>query len=283
MRNRSITHALLAVASLLILLLSGCKSPTKVGTTSAKGETKTRNEFLESMEERAFRFGTMTARLNAELKIAENNVSSRVDLKMVKDSVILLSVQPFLGIEMFRAEFTVDSVRVIDRMNKCYVAESYADMKGEMPIDFNFYNLQALLTNRIFLPGEQSISQKQFGQFKLNQEASTTEIYVEDSLGLLYTFFADGEEKLLSTHISNASKQSALQCDYTDFRVMNKQVFPQLMDISFMSNNTLQTGISLRFSRIQTDMPVSYEFSIPAKYQRITFARILKAISNSMK
>lgn len=56
------------------------------------------------MEEHSFQFNTMTARLNAELKTAKNNMSSRVDLKMVRDSAFQLSVQPFLGIEVFRAD-----------------------------------------------------------------------------------------------------------------------------------------------------------------------------------
>ena len=235
------------------------------------------------MEEHSFQFNTMTARLNAELKGTKNNMSSRVDLKMVKDSAFQLSVQPFLGIEVFRAEFTVDSIKVVDRMNKRYVAERYADLKGQTPIEFNFYNLQALFTNHIFLPGQQFIEPKQFKRFKLNQEGSTAEIRIKDSLGLLYTFFADGEEKLLSTYITDPSEQYALQWDYADFRITDGQPFPQLMDVNVLANGSSQGGIAFRFSRIQTNVPVNLEFSIPAKYKRITFAQILKSISNSQK
>ena len=247
------------------------------------GSAKAHNVFFEAMEEHSFRFNTMTARLNAELKGTKNNMSSRVDLKMVKDSAFQLSVQPFLGIEVFRAEFTVDSIKVVDRMNKRYVAERYADLKGQTPIEFNFYNLQALFTNHIFLPGQQFIEPKQFKRFRLNQEGSTAEIRIKDSLGLLYTFFADGEEKLLSTYITDPSEQYALQWDYADFRITDGQPFPQLMDVNVLANGSSQGGIAFRFSRIQTNVPVNLEFSIPAKYKRITFAQILKSISNSQK
>ena len=272
--------ALIAVCFLLVL--SGCKSSKKVGTV-VSGGAKAHNEFFEAMEEHSFQFNTMTARLNAELKGTKNNMSSRVDLKMVKDSAFQLSVQPFLGIEVFRAEFTVDSIKVVDRMNKRYVAERYADLKGQTPIEFNFYNLQALFTNHIFLPGQQFIEPKQFKRFKLNQEGSTAEIRIKDSLGLLYTFFADGEEKLLSTYITDPSEQYALQWDYADFRVTDGQPFPQLMDVNVLANGSSQGGIAFRFSRIQTNVPVNLEFSIPAKYKRITFAQIIKSISNSQK
>ena len=272
----------LAFILLIILFLSGCKTSKKVGTV-ASGSAKAPNEFFESMEEHSFQFNTMMARLNAELKTAKNNMSSRVDLKMVRDSAFQLSVQPFLGIEVFRAEFTVDSIKVVDRMNKRYVAERYADLKGQTPIEFNFYNLQALFTNHIFLPGKQEIDPKQYKRFKLNQEGSTAEIKVKDTMGLLYTFFADGEEKLLSTYITDPSEQYALQWDYSDFRVAEGQPFPMLMDVQVLANGSSQGGIAFRFSRIQTNVPVNLDFSIPAKYKRITFAQIIKSISNSQQ
>lgn len=169
------------------------------------------------MQEQAFKYETLTARLNVDLNLPGNNMSSRVDLKMVKDSAFQLSVQPFLGIEVFRAEISVDSVKVIDRMNKRYVADNYANLKGQTPIEFNFYNLQALFTNRLFLPGQQGISPKQYSRFKLKQDGPAAEIQVKDVMGLLYTFMADGEEKILSTCISEPSDRYALQWDYADF------------------------------------------------------------------
>lgn len=271
----------LAFILLIILFLSGCKTSKKVGTVTS-GSAKAHDEFFEAMEEHSFQFNTMTARLNAELKTAKNNMSSRVDLKMVRDSAFQLSVQPFLGIEVFRAEFTVDSIKVVDRMNKRYVAERYADLKGQTPIEFNFYNLQALFTNHIFLPGKQEIDPKQYKRFKLNQEGSTAEIKVKDTMGLLYSF-ADGEEKLLSTYITDPSEQYALQWDYSDFRVAEGQPFPMLMDVQVLANGSSQGGIAFRFSRIQTNVPVNLDFSIPAKYKRITFAQIIKSISNSQQ
>ena len=97
------------------------------------------------------------------------------------------------------------------------------------------------------------------------------------------TFFADGEEKLLSTYITDPSEQYALQWDYSDFRVAEGQPFPMLMDVQVLANGSSQGGIAFRFSRIQTNVPVNLDFSIPAKYKRITFAQIIKSISNSQQ
>lgn len=274
------TNFALAFVLFTALLLTGCKTTKKVGTVEAGG-AKAHNEFFELVQEQAFRYETLTARLNVDLNLPGNSMSSRVELKMVKDSAFQLSVQPFLGIEVFRAEISVDSVKVIDRMNKRYVADNYANLKGQMPIDFNFYNLQALFTNQLFLPGQQTISPKQYNRFKLKQDGPTAEIQVKDVMGLLYTFMADGEEKILSTGIADPSDRYALQWDYTDFRMADGQPFPMKMDVQVLKEGTSQGGITLHFSRVQTNVPVKMDFSIPAKYNRITLAQIIKSLSNT--
>lgn len=270
----------LGIFLILILFLTGCKSSKKVGTVEAGG-AKAHTEFFTLMQEQAFKYETLTARLNVDLNLPGNSMSSRVDFKMVKDSAFQLSVQPFLGIEVFRAEISVDSVKVIDRMNKRYVADNYANLKGQTPIEFNFYNLQALFTNQLFLPGQQGISPKQYNRFKLKQDGPAAEIQVKDLIGLLYTFMADGEEKILSTRITDASDRYALQWDYTDFRLADGQPFPMKMDVQVMKDGISQGGITLHFSRMQTDVPVKMDFSIPSKYKRITLAQIIKSLSNT--
>lgn len=270
------------VCLLFILVVTGCKTTRKVGTVESAG-AKEQNEFFTLMQEQAFQFSTLSARLNVDLDIPGSNLSSRVDLKMVKDSAFQLSVQPFLGIEMFRMELSVDSVKIIDRMNKRYMADNYANLKGQTPIEFNFYNLQALFTNQLFLPGQQGVSAKEYNRFKLKQDGPAAEIRVKDAMGLVYTFMADGEEKILSTTISEASDKYALQWDYSDFRITEGKSFPMRMKADVKADGVAKGGITLSFSRLQKDVPVNMEFSIPAKYQKITLEQVLKSLTQTQK
>ena len=194
----------LLCGGLLLSMLTGCKSSKKVGTVES-ASVKAHNEFFQSVEDQSFQFRTLTARLNVDLDIPGKQMSSRVDMKMVKDSAFQLSVQPFLGIEIFRIELSRDTIKVVDRMNKRYMIENYSNLQGQTPIEFNFYNLQALFTNHLFIPGEQGVSRKHYNRFKLNQEGPVAEIKTKDAMGLFYTFKADGEEKLLSTYVGGFS------------------------------------------------------------------------------
>ena len=270
----------LLCGGLLLSMLTGCKSSKKVGTVES-ASVKAHNEFFQSVEDQSFQFRTLTARLNVDLDIPGKQMSSRVDMKMVKDSAFQLSVQPFLGIEIFRIELSRDTIKVVDRMNKRYMIENYSNLQGQTPIEFNFYNLQALFTNHLFIPGEQGVSRKHYNRFKLNQEGPVAEIKTKDAMGLFYTFKADGEEKLLSTYVADPSDRYALQWDYADFRLADGQPFPMRMDVQVMKDGTSQGGVTLHFSRMQTDVPVKMDFSIPAKYKRITLSQIIKSLSSN--
>lgn len=278
--SRYFFHILSVSVLLAVLFLAGCKTTKTIGTVVAEG-TKEQTEFFDSMMEQAFQYETFSARLNVELQVPGREFSSRVDLKILKDSTLQLSVQPFLGIEVFRMEITLDSIKLVDRMNKRYVAENYALLKGQVPVDFNFYNLQALFTNHIFIPGEPGFTRKQYNRFKLNQGGSVVEAIIKDASDISYTFKADGEEKLLSTYITDGDNRYALQWLYTDFRLMEQQVFPMLMDVRVLINGNAEGGMKISFSKMETDTLLNFDFSIPDKYKRITFADILKSISNS--
>ena len=89
--------SLLAAMALLV----GCKSSKK----AVEGETvqeKSRKALFQSLEANAFRYETMTARLNMTLRLPGKELSSRVDLRLARDSALQLSVQPFLGVELFQ-------------------------------------------------------------------------------------------------------------------------------------------------------------------------------------
>ena len=114
----------LLCGGLLLSMLTGCKSSKKVGTVES-ASVKAHNEFFQSVEDQSFQFRTLTARLNVDLDIPGKQMSSRVDMKMVKDSAFQLSVQPFLGIEIFRIELSQFARTDSDRVQLLQFAGSF--------------------------------------------------------------------------------------------------------------------------------------------------------------
>lgn len=266
---------------LLVTLLGfyGCKS-AKVPGGKEKVNTKELKEFVASMQEQEPAFRTFSARLSVGLQTGDKTMGSRVELKLVKDSALQLSVQPFLGIEVFRMELTPDSVKVMDRMNKRYVAEGYTALKEEWPIDFNFYNLQALFVHQLFLPGEQEVEGVHYDQFRLDREGAITRLHARDRMDLRYCFEANSSEQLLSTLITEGNGRYSLLWKYLSLEAQPSVawLFPLQMQVSFRDEGIRKGGMDIRFSRLQWDKPLNMDFSVPAKYKRITFADIIKMI-----
>ena len=266
---------------LLVTLLGfyGCKS-AKVPGGKEKVNTKELKEFVASMQEQEPAFRTFSARLSVDLQTGDKTMGSRVELKLVKDSALQLSVQPFLGIEVFRMELTPDSVKVMDRMNKRYVAEGYTALKEEWPIDFNFYNLQALFVHQLFLPGEQEVEGVHYDQFRLDREGAIPRLHARDRMDLRYCFEANSSEQLLSTLITEGNGRYSLLWKYLSLEAQPSVawLFPLQMQVSFRDEGIRKGGMDIRFSRLQWDKPLNMDFSVPAKYKRITFADIIKMI-----
>lgn len=276
--KKSITHILPLLLMAGLFLLNSCKT-TKTPGTSGKASTKALDEFVASMQEQEVQFHTLSARLSVDLNTSDKSIGSRVEMKLVKDSALQLSVQPFLGIEIFRIELSTDSIKLLDRMNKRYFAEDYTGFRGQLPIDFNFYNLQALFLNQLFLPGEKEVDDFLYNHFKLERDGMITSLHTEDRMDLHYLFKADSEEKLLSTRISDKIDRYALLWQYADFQATKgQQLFPQRIEVSLLEEGKSKGGMSIYYSRMQWDKALKMDFQIPSKYKRVTLEQILKSL-----
>jgi len=261
----------------LVGMLIGCKS--SIGTTtSGAAITKADEVFFASVLDRSFRFNTFAARMNLDFSSQQQEFSSRVQVKIIRDDRIQLSIQPVLGIELYRIELSKDSIKMFDRLNKRYVADNYQQLRREMNVDFNFQNLQALLTNRMFIPGENQLTTNHFRQFRVRKNNSTAEFQWMDRNKTAYTFIADSEEKLLTTKIENEPQKQFLTWEYTRFQTVNNQLFPLRMTARLTSDNQLQGSAVLTFSTPEINSPLALDFTIPSGYNRVSLEQIIHSL-----
>jgi hypothetical protein len=191
-----------------------------------------------------------------------------------------MSIQPLFGVEMFRAELTIDSIKVIDRMNRRFILASYDELKQELPaFNFNFYNLQALFTNRIFEPGKQNVIPERHSQFSLHSRDGLTKAQIRDSGRLNYTFTFDGKDALLVTSI--AASKYRLDWMYDAFRPADgNHEFPMKMNIQATDDNKPVATASIVFGRLQPNADFEMSFPSVDKYRRIRFSELIKGLSS---
>ena len=207
-------------------------------------------------------------------------LSSKGTLRIVNNEAIQLSIQPLFGIEMFRLYVEPDHIIILDRMNKRYVKESFDDIKGKNPIGFNFYTLQSLFTNNLFVTDKSSVSVQDYKKFKFAESEDNYLLTGRDKKSEVdYNFYVNGNDQIILTELNMPTKGYSLQWTYDQFSLMKDLFFPYEMKIAAsMQKRKLNTSLSL--SSIILNDPLTLETSIPDSYTRVELKEVLKMFAD---
>lgn len=284
MKRLNLLCSLSAIGIIIVLLflLNGCRSRKEIGDiTPSKEKTEiVFQEHFAALLTDAQKFRTLSAKTDVKLRMENKTLSSRVDLKIVRDSAIMLSIQPFFGIEMFKVVFLPEQIILIDRMNKRFLSENYTELLEKLPSGLNFYNIQDLFCNRIFVPGENALSEKNFKDFHFKEDGELVQLVNEHPF-ISYIFITDRNAKLLSSSILFNEGEYALEWNYRKFRQFDTLFYPSEMDANLSNDKKNLGGLTINLSRIQTDIPVDIHTTLSSRYKRVTLSQILKSLQES--
>ena len=155
-------------------------------------------------------------------------------LRMRKDEVIRLQLLiPILRSEVGRIEFAKDYVLFIDRIHKQYVKASYDEVGFLRDNGINFYSLQSLFWNQVFIPRQQKVSEADLSQFTVDESKAQTEgstlISLKDGkMDYKWSVNSKNNQIILTTvtYNSNAHGASKLSWTYDNFRAFGSKLFP---------------------------------------------------------
>ena len=284
MKRLNLLCSLSAIGIIIVLLflLNGCRSRKEIGDiTPSKEKTEiVFQEHFAALLTDAQKFRTLSAKTDVKLRMENKTLSSRVDLKIVRDSAIMHSIQPFFGIEMFKVVFLPEQIILIDRMNKRFLSENYTELLEKLPSGLNFYNIQDLFCNRIFVPGENALSEKNFKDFHFKEDGELVQLVNEHPF-ISYIFITDRNAKLLSSSILFNEGEYALEWNYRKFRQFDTLFYPSEMDANLSNDKKDLGGLTINLSRIQTDIPVDIHTTLSSRYKRVTLSQILKSLQES--
>lgn len=265
---------------LFALALTSCKPKQQIVTSTTPVENKEHNQLFTDILTNAYNFQTLSARLNMDLAIGTRALSSKASLRMVRNNALQLSIQPLFGVEMFRLHVDPDSLILLDRMNRQYVKESIESLKKTHPVGFDFYSLQALFSNAIFVSGKPEADDSDYGKFTYSQPSGVYQLAAKDAAsGIEYSFTVNGDDRVTFSHLLLPDKKYSLQWAYNNFVMLGDKAFPHKMDIS-ATTSTRKIGAELLFSDVVTDQPLQLSMNIPENYRRASVSDIMKILSS---
>jgi len=263
------------------VLLSSCKTSRQTKQIALSKQTM--EERVELILNQALPYSTFSGNLRFSIKPGMNrgNITTDAQLRIIKDEMIQLSLRiPILGTEAARVNISPDQVIIIDRINRMYFAESMENLKKRFPFDFNFYSLQSLFTNQLFIAGKQELMRDDYTSFNYWEDEFSAILSQKDSRGIIYDFTSDYSHRILKTEVYNSNKAMDMNWDYSDFgRTSNNRLFPMKMNVALTTPKDL-VSMNLNFSSVDIDTPFELKAEIPPKYKPINLDQIIKFIQS---
>jgi hypothetical protein len=100
----------------------------------------------------------------ATVTMNEDRVAANVTMQTVRDSMIVISVMPLMGMEMMRVEATPLELTAIDKLHGRYAKATYADLNNRLTPSLNWDVLQQLCSAELPTGSERARLVYSFGE-----------------------------------------------------------------------------------------------------------------------
>lgn len=111
----------------------------------------------------------------ATVQTSKESVSATVTMQTVRDSMLIISVMPMLGIEMLRVEATPSEFIAINKLEGWYVKGTYEELNRAIRPALSWQVLQQLCTAELPTGSEQGRVTYSFGEETLDLTVSYPE------------------------------------------------------------------------------------------------------------
>lgn len=262
--------------SLVSLLLTACHTPQLISsdTDAAEKETAADAAYKKKVIANAQTKECITAHVKVTITADGKDLSCNGTLRMKRNDVIQLSLS-LLGFEIGRMECSPSEVLVIDRYNKQYVRAAYNQVSFLSQAGLDFYALQSLFWNELFVPGQKDVT-KQLTRFKLSSAGDHTLLTLKDAPRLEYDFLTktvNGAVDRLTAFGKQTSDKGTFTCRYDDFTSFNGKPFPQKMEISVKGVGK-DVALSISLSKLGTKTDWTTHTQVSDKYKQRSVADI---------
>ncbi len=144
----------------LAMCLVGCH--TQKGATRSSRKVTPEQQLAQKVIVAQPLFQTAEAKkVRMKVDYAGRSITANGSIAVITDSILVLSVQPLLGIEMLRVEMTPQTMLVVDKMNRRYVQMPYETLAQTIGLPLCFTDLQAVFLNRMFVMGKEQATLSQ--------------------------------------------------------------------------------------------------------------------------
>lgn len=260
----------------MMLLFSCAKKLTEVEQTKLpRRKTQDLIDVMDSLSHRKPDF--FYTKIATEFSDTNRNVNFKTSIRMVKDSAINTLIT-YAKIPVINSIITTDSVKIVNKRDKCYILQSLSYIKENFGIDFNYKNMEELIlgmpldydTNQKYFqihdPHRYTISSHKKREIKrLDRNERVQEKEKEDII--IKYFLTDNAQGLKGMFIESPSDSTTIQVDYLTREMEMDYNIPKDVFIKITSPKN-QMRIVLSYDKAEINQYQSLFFVIPEDYEK---------------
>nr|WP_321406717.1 DUF4292 domain-containing protein [uncultured Carboxylicivirga sp.] len=272
------------VLYVIFLVLVSCKSTRTYYDRHGELKNITDIRLLKSISDSYLDYNTIFfKKFKADIEINGESKSFKGNIYLYRDSSIVISINPLMGIELFRVRLSSNKVEILDRTKRDYLSGNYEYLWEKFMLELDFNTVHSILANEIFVypPDVDPLD----GIKKYKHDVSN-DLYVFQSLKqgraerierkgvkkelVLHEFYILPEVfKVNRTYIKDFNSNGVIDITYADFFEVNNGLFPGQLKISGIRGLN-KFIIELKFDDIEFDSTNSLGFKISEKYTKKT-------------
>ncbi len=201
----------------------------------------------------------------AKIKYLDGNESFNAiaNIWIKNDSIIWLSVNPGIGVEILRAVITPDSIYLINRIKKEFYEISIDSISQRLNFNLNYSMLQSIFIGNLILPRNQNEKVLRSGDYYMLKQQNGG-ISVDN-------FVNSNSMKIEKVSITDDSTRNYMNVDYHNFQTIDSVLFAMDNSISLFysdKNKTINTQIIFTYTKASfSEKRVRFPFNIPNRYE----------------
>lgn len=264
-------------AVLLLILVASC-SPKIMLLNPDKLERRKTPELISALDEMIkVRPEYFYSRISTKFKDTTQSLSFKTSLKIKKDSAVSAFIS-FAAIPILQVMVTQDSLKIVDKRNKCYTITDLSVIKNTFGYAFDYANVEELFlgiplaydTNQRYFqihdPFNYIISSHRKRHIKKNEKGKPMDKNSENDDDIIIKYYlSDDITRIKKLEIESPSDTTKLEINYVTSEIVNSVNVPKNVEIKVVTpRNTI--NLTLDYEKTEVNEPQSLILVIPKTY-----------------
>ena len=277
--NITILSILIAITAIMMTACGTAKKAVSLpDSTSTSQQTTTAEGPRETIIANVGEWRTLQTGGNIKLS-AGSSLSSAIQMRMIRDEAIFISLRPMLGIEVGKLVITADSLYAVDKVHKRYIAEKVSILTSGIPVTVS--DVQDIFLGRPFIIGKGSLNNDLAHEVTVSLNGSNIVLEpLEPFMGYTYDFNFDKAARISALNIApKGSTTAAYQVKYNDVRSTQAGNIAHGINASATIEKK-KVAFSLTYKNIDWNGNVKIDKEMPNGYTRMSAKDLFSMFSN---